>query len=66
MLNDILTFLDGKKAIIFGIASAVLSYLVAGSIIDKELGALIQTILTLLSGGAVYATNQVLGSRRRI
>lgn len=63
MLFKVLQFLDGKKAVILGCCSAVLSYLVAGQLIDANLGALLQTIISLLTGGAVIATNK-LGAKK--
>jgi hypothetical protein len=65
-MENILTFLDGKKAILLGICSAILSYLVASSLISADLGALIQTILSILAGGAVYASNKTLGRNQRL
>lgn len=63
--HQILDFLDGKKSTILAITAAILSYAVAGNIIDADLGALLQTILSILGGGAVYATNK-LGQARRM
>jgi len=63
--EKILTFFDGRKAMILSIVSAILSYLVAGNKITPELGALLQTIASVVFGGAVYATNVVLGSRNK-
>lgn len=64
-MTNILEWLDGKKAIILGIASAVLSYAVASQLITAELGALLQTIISILAGGAVIASNRILGARSR-
>lgn len=59
MFQTILQFLAGKKAYILSISAAILSYLVAGDIINANLGALIQTILSILGGGAMIATNKL-------
>ena len=64
-MEQILTFLDGKKAIIFGIVNAINTYLVTAQIYSPEIGSLIATVIALLSGGAVYATNQSLGRAKR-
>lgn len=55
----ILYWLDGKKSVILAICAAILSYLVAANMMDAQLGALIQTILSILTGGAVYATSSL-------
>jgi hypothetical protein len=62
-MENLLKFLDGRKAVILSICAAILSYLVAGGIIDANLGALIQTILSILAGGAVIMTDKTLGKR---
>jgi len=49
-------WLEGKKTILVGCLSAVNSYLVAASMYDANMGALIQSLLLAVSGGAVYAT----------
>jgi len=61
--HALLDWLEGKKALILSISAAVLSYAVAGHLINPDLGALLQTILSILGGGAVYATNK-LGAAR--
>lgn len=63
-LEQLLLWLDGKKSTILAICGAVNSYLVAGKLITAELGALVQTILSILAGGAVYATKDMLGANR--
>lgn len=65
MLYKILEFLDGKKAPILAVSSAIISYLVAGKVIEASLGALFQTIISILGGGAVYASNR-LGVGKRV
>jgi len=64
-MEQVLTYLDGKKAIIFGIVNAVNTYLVTAAVYSPEVGSLVATIVALLSGGAVYATNHVLGKATR-
>ena len=57
-LHKLLSWLQGKKTLIFGALSAVNTYLMAAGVYIPEMGALIQTILTLLSGGAVVMTGR--------
>jgi hypothetical protein len=57
--EKILTWLNGKKSTILAISAAVLSYCVAGGLIDPQLGALLQTILSILTGGAVFETKRL-------
>jgi hypothetical protein len=64
-MEKILTLLDGKKAIILAICSAILSYLVASGTIKADLGALIQTVLSILAGGAAAYTPIALGKAYR-
>ena len=64
-LTAILTWLDGRKSVILSISAAVLSYCVAGHLISTELGALLQTIISILGGSAVYATNRMGISRKK-
>ena len=63
-MEKILLFLDGKKSTILAISSVVLSYLVASGILDAQLGAALQTIISILAGGAVYATSDLKGSNK--
>lgn len=58
-----LTWLDGKKMVIVAIGSAILSYCVSTNLITADLGSLLQSILSILAGGALIATNNVLGTR---
>ena len=64
-MENILNYFDGKKTTILAITAAIISYLVATGLITAELGALLQTIISLLAGGAVVATNRVLGYRNK-
>lgn len=57
-LNRLLSWLQGKKTLIFGALSAVNTYLMAAGAYEPALGALIQTVLTLLSGGAAVMTGR--------
>jgi len=59
-LKDILTFLDGKKAYLLAIVSAINAFLVASNVYTADLGALIQTIASILASGAKYQSD-VLG-----
>ena len=62
-MKNLLTFLDGKKAMIGGILHAVNAYLAASGVIELNLSALIATIILLLTGIGIGATNSVLGAR---
>lgn len=64
-IQSILEFLDGKKAIILAIAGLIIGYLVQTNVVDGQLGALILAILNILAGGTAYATDKVLGARKR-
>ena len=59
IVTRILEALDGKKSTILAISAVLLSYAVASGLIDANLGALLQTILSIISGGAVYATKDM-------
>ena len=59
MVADALQALQGKKAYILAIFTAINSYAVAAGIYDANVGALINTILSILAGGAVVATNKM-------
>lgn len=58
-MQSILVWLDGKKAYILAISAAINSYLVAAGIYEASLGALLQTILSILGGGAMVATTKL-------
>ena len=60
----ILNFLDGKKSTILAISAVVISYAVASGLIEASLGALLQTIISILGGGAVYATSDLRGANK--
>lgn len=62
-MREILYYLAGKKTYILAIASAVNAYVVAVGIITPELGALIQTIVSIVAGGAKYQT-EVMGIKK--
>jgi len=59
MIHSILTWLDGKKSTILAIVSAIISYAVAASYLKADLGALLQTVVSILAGGAIVATNKL-------
>ncbi len=63
-LEQILNWLDGKKAVILSISALILSYLVTAGILEPSLGTLLQSILSILGGGAVYATSDLKGANR--
>ena len=58
ILHTVLSWLEGKKTTIFGIAALIVSFFVTKGGIDADTGTLIQSILTILAGGASWATNQ--------
>ena len=64
-MYEFLTWLDGKKTIIFSCLFVINTYLMANNVIDQNMGAMIASILGILSGGAVYQTNKVLGTAVR-
>lgn len=63
-MEKVLLFLDGKKTYVLAIVSAVNSFLVASGVYTAELGVLIQTIASILAGGAKYQTD-VIGARKK-
>lgn len=66
-LVSLLNYLDGKKAVILSISALVLSYLVTAGVLEPSLGTLLQSILSILGGGAVYATKDMsLGGQNRL
>ena len=56
-LESLLVFLDGRKAILSQLLSAFVVYLMATGVVDNLLGALLQTIILVLTGSAVIKTN---------
>jgi len=54
-----LEWLDGRKAKILAISAVCISYSVASGLIDANLGALLQTIISILAGGAIAATSDM-------
>lgn len=56
-MEKILTYLAGKKTYLLAIISAVNAYLVAAQAYTPELGALVQTIISIVAGGAKYQTD---------
>lgn len=60
----LLDLLNGKKAVILSISALLLSYLVTAGVLEPSLGTLLQSILSILGGGAVYATKDMLGANK--
>lgn len=60
-MQDLLRFLDGRKAVIATILMAINTYLLSTGVIDSVLASLIATIITALTGVAVQQTNAKLG-----
>jgi hypothetical protein len=58
-MTKFLTFLDGKKSVIMSILALVVVYLMQSGVISDNLGLLIQSILSVLTGGAVVATKKL-------
>lgn len=65
-LEQLLWWLNGKKAVLLAVASAINSYAVSTSIIAPELGSLIQTLLSIVFGGAAIATQQAVVKGTRL
>jgi asparagine N-glycosylation enzyme membrane subunit Stt3 len=61
-MYEFLMWLDGRKTAIFACLFVINTYLMATNTISQDLGAAIASILGILSGGAVVATNKVLGA----
>lgn len=61
----ILEWLHGKKAILFGIIHLTNAFLALKGIYDADVSAYIAGILTLMAGGADYATIKKLGTTRK-
>jgi len=59
MLEKILNWLDKKNSVILSIASLIIVFLMKDGTISQNLGLLFQGILSILTGGAVYATNNL-------
>ena len=64
-MYNFLMWLDGKKAVLTAIAGSLNTYALAAGLIDSNMAVLIASIIGALSGTAVVATNQVLGSKYR-
>jgi hypothetical protein len=60
-MEKFLKLLDGKKAVIGTALGAVNVYLIATGVFTPELGALIATLIFILTGVGVQQTNKVLG-----
>lgn len=55
-IRTVLYWLDGKKTYIFGILALTNAFLGAKGVLDVDTIAYIQSVLTLLAGGAEYTT----------
>lgn len=64
-MEKLLEFLHGKKAIIFGVCMAVLTYLTNENVVTGNLAILIQSVLTLIFGGADVLTTKKFGVHRK-
>jgi hypothetical protein len=64
-LQSVLEFLDGKKATIGTGLLALNAILIAMGAYSAEVGAALATLVFVLTGIGVAATNSVLGSRTR-
>jgi hypothetical protein len=65
MLISLLTWLDGRKALIGTCLGAINAYLMATGVFTPELGSLIATLIVVLTGVGISATNSVLGRRNK-
>jgi hypothetical protein len=59
MFQDILSWLDGKKSTILSILALVIVFLMQNGTISNNVGLLLQSILSVLTGGAIVATNKL-------
>lgn len=64
-MYQLLEWLHGKKAIIFGLVHLTNAFLALKGIYDADVSAYIAGVLTLLAGGADYATTVKLGTKRK-
>jgi hypothetical protein len=62
-LEAFLTLLDGRKAVIGTCLMAINTYLMATGVFTPELGSLIATLIAVLTGVGVVASNRTLGAR---
>jgi hypothetical protein len=58
-LIKVLEFLQGKKTVILGCLLILVSYLSQDNIISANLGYALSAMLTLIGGGASYATTRL-------
>lgn len=65
MLREILLFLDGRKAIIGGAINAINAYFVTAGIYDANVGALIASLVLILTGVGIQQSNKMLGRAYR-
>lgn len=65
-MENILRFLDNRKAKILGITGVIIGLLTTQGIISPEVATAILSILSILAGGASMATDKALGARRRV
>lgn len=64
-MYKLLEFLHGKKTVIFGVLHLTNALLAAKNVIDADIAAYIASLLTLLGGGADWATAKKLGTTRK-
>ena len=60
-----LLWLDGKKAILASLAQVANTYALAAGLIDMNMSVLISSVIGIVTGTAVVASNQVLGAKYR-
>jgi hypothetical protein len=63
-MQKLLEFLEGKKTVIASVLAVTVSFAVTMNWIAPEVGTYLQTVLGLIFGTAVVATNK-LGARRK-
>lgn len=61
LFAGLMAYLQGKKTMLVAIAQALNTYAMAAGYVDAQLGGLIASIILILAGGAVVATNQLGG-----
>lgn len=64
-MNKILFWLSGKKAVIVGLAGIIITYLTKENILTVNFAYTLQSIITLLAGGASIATTKAFAGKAK-
>ena len=65
-MDNILLFLDGKKAVIGTALGAINAYLMATGVYDTNLGALIASLILILTGVGVGITKSAIANNTEL